>query len=82
MEASAKMNMWLHKAVLARIAENGGNVPKGCSTKRLTKQNNERRISGESAGHLASGNGLFIDYFGCRGTQQWGGGARMGRPYT
>jgi hypothetical protein len=25
---SAKMNMWLHKAVLARIAENGGNVPK------------------------------------------------------
>lgn len=25
---SAKMNMWLHKAVLARIADNGGNVPK------------------------------------------------------
>jgi len=25
---SAKMNVWLHKAVLARIAENGGNVPK------------------------------------------------------
>lgn len=25
---SAKMNMWLHKAVLARIAANGGNVPK------------------------------------------------------
>jgi hypothetical protein len=25
---SAKMNMWLHKAVLARLAENGGNVPK------------------------------------------------------
>ena len=25
---SAKMNMWLHKTVLARIAENGGNVPK------------------------------------------------------
>lgn len=24
---SAKMNMWLHKAVLARIAANGGNVP-------------------------------------------------------
>ncbi len=24
---SAKMNMWLHKTVLARIAENGGNVP-------------------------------------------------------
>jgi len=27
MEDSAKMNMWLHKAVLARIAANGGNVP-------------------------------------------------------
>jgi hypothetical protein len=25
---SAKMNTWLHKAVLARIADNGGNVPK------------------------------------------------------
>lgn len=25
---SAKMNIWLHKAVLARIAANGGNVPK------------------------------------------------------
>ena len=25
---SAKMNVWLHKAVLARIAANGGNVPK------------------------------------------------------
>jgi Domain of unknown function (DUF3597) len=24
---SAQMNMWLHKAVLARIAANGGNVP-------------------------------------------------------
>ena len=24
---SAKMNMWLHKTVLARIAVNGGNVP-------------------------------------------------------
>jgi hypothetical protein len=24
---SAKMNVWLHKAVLARIAANGGNVP-------------------------------------------------------
>ena len=24
---SARMNMWLHKAVLARIAVNGGNVP-------------------------------------------------------
>lgn len=25
---SAKMNVWLHKTVLARIAANGGNVPK------------------------------------------------------
>ena len=25
---SAQMNMWLHKAVLARLAANGGNVPK------------------------------------------------------
>jgi len=25
---SAKMNMWLHKNVLAQIAANGGNVPK------------------------------------------------------
>ena len=25
---SAQMNMWLHKAVLGRIAANGGNVPK------------------------------------------------------
>ena len=25
---SSKMNMWLHKTVLARIAANGGNVPK------------------------------------------------------
>ena len=25
---SAKMNVWLHKQVLRRIAENGGNVPK------------------------------------------------------
>lgn len=25
---SAKMNMWLHKTVLGRIAANGGNVPK------------------------------------------------------
>ena len=25
---SAKMNMWLHKTVLAQIAQNGGNVPK------------------------------------------------------
>jgi len=28
MADSASMNMWLHKTVLARIAENGGNVPK------------------------------------------------------
>ncbi len=27
MSDSAQMNMWLHKTVLARIAENGGNVP-------------------------------------------------------
>ena len=27
MEDSAKMNVWLHKAVLARVAANGGNVP-------------------------------------------------------
>lgn len=27
MEDSAKMNMWLHKTVLARIAANGGNIP-------------------------------------------------------
>jgi hypothetical protein len=25
---SAKMNMWLHKTVLAKLAANGGNVPK------------------------------------------------------
>ncbi|MDQ8022323.1 MAG: DUF3597 domain-containing protein [Moraxellaceae bacterium] len=25
---SAQMNMWLHKTVLQRIADNGGNVPK------------------------------------------------------
>ena len=25
---SAKMNIWLHKTVLARVAANGGNVPK------------------------------------------------------
>ena len=24
---SAKMNVWLHKAVLKKIAENGGNIP-------------------------------------------------------
>jgi hypothetical protein len=28
MEDSAKMNMWLHKTVLSRIAANGGNIPK------------------------------------------------------
>lgn len=28
MSDSAKMNMWVHKEVLARIAANGGNVPK------------------------------------------------------
>lgn len=28
MADSAKMNVWLHKTVLARIAANGGNVPK------------------------------------------------------
>jgi len=27
MNDSAKMNMWLHKAVLSQIAANGGNVP-------------------------------------------------------
>jgi len=27
MKESAKMNMWLHKTVIARIAENGGKVP-------------------------------------------------------
>ena len=28
MHDSAKMNIWLHKQVLRKIAENGGNVPK------------------------------------------------------
>ena len=28
MNDSAKMNVWLHKNVLAHIAANGGNVPK------------------------------------------------------
>lgn len=27
MSDSAQMNMWLHKTVLARIAQNGGNIP-------------------------------------------------------
>lgn len=25
---SAQMNMWLHKTVLRKLAENGGNIPK------------------------------------------------------
>ena len=28
MNDSAKMNTWLHKTVLHKIAENGGNIPK------------------------------------------------------
>ena len=28
LEGSAEMNIWLHKAVLKKIADNGGNVPK------------------------------------------------------
>ncbi len=28
MHDSAKMNMWLHRTVLQKIAENGGNIPK------------------------------------------------------
>jgi Domain of unknown function (DUF3597) len=28
MADSAQMNMWLHKAVLQRLADNGGNIPK------------------------------------------------------
>jgi hypothetical protein len=28
MNDSAKMNTWLHKTVLKKIAENGGNMPK------------------------------------------------------
>jgi hypothetical protein len=28
MADSAQMNMWLHKAVLSKVAANGGNVPK------------------------------------------------------
>jgi hypothetical protein len=27
MADSAQMNMWLHKAVLQKLAENGGNIP-------------------------------------------------------
>ena len=29
MSDSAKMNTWLHKTVLHKIAENGGNIPQG-----------------------------------------------------
>jgi hypothetical protein len=28
MDDSAQMNMWLHKTVLRKLAENGGNIPK------------------------------------------------------
>lgn len=28
MQDSAQMNMWLHKTILQKIAENGGNIPK------------------------------------------------------
>lgn len=28
MKDNVKMNVWLHKTVLAKIAENGGNIPK------------------------------------------------------
>ncbi len=28
MKDSAQMNMWLHKAVLQKLADNGGNIPK------------------------------------------------------
>jgi hypothetical protein len=28
MEDSAQMNMWLHKTVMQKLAENGGNIPK------------------------------------------------------
>ncbi|MBK9603778.1 MAG: DUF3597 family protein [Anaerolineales bacterium] len=27
MKDSAKMNVWLHKEVLRKVAENGGNIP-------------------------------------------------------
>jgi hypothetical protein len=27
MRDSAQMNIWLHKAVLQKIADNGGNIP-------------------------------------------------------
>jgi hypothetical protein len=32
MADSAQMNMWLHKTVLQKIADNGGNVPKSLLT--------------------------------------------------
>ena len=28
MQDNVKMNVWLHKTVLAKIAQNGGNIPK------------------------------------------------------
>lgn len=28
MNESAQMNMWLHKTVLQKLADNGGNIPK------------------------------------------------------
>jgi hypothetical protein len=28
MSDSAKMNTWLHKTVMKKIADNGGNIPK------------------------------------------------------
>jgi len=28
MKDNVKMNVWLHKTVLAKIAQNGGNIPK------------------------------------------------------
>jgi len=28
MEDSAQMNMWLHKTVIKKLADNGGNIPK------------------------------------------------------
>jgi Domain of unknown function (DUF3597) len=28
MGGSAQMNMWLHKTVMKKLADNGGNIPK------------------------------------------------------
>jgi hypothetical protein len=28
LEDSAQMNVWLHKTVVQKLAENGGNIPK------------------------------------------------------